>query len=442
MQNANAYEIFTPNGLPTFTYVKRALHDKAGNSYSPEDKLEKQLRIPGRVVSIAGPSKSGKTALVETVVGIDNVIKISGAQITNEEKLWGLILEQLAEPNETKSTIKSTGKSSEKFEGKAEAGFPVGLKFTAGASTENATENSIEESETIQSKYNKAVAALKKQKKILFLDDFHYMAEDVQKNISEVIKHVAEYDKLSICVAQVRHKSDLVIRKNPDLTGRLTNIDFDLWDNNDIKKIGTGFNLLNINISDALLEAFAQEAGGSPQIMQSICLSACAESGMLEKQEQLQELHAKNIDIDRVISTCIESIDRDRLAGRLEDGPPTHGTERLSFKLIDGTQHDVYGCILAAIALNPPWLEIKKSQLLDRIGFIVNGTPPNTTSILNSIGHMQSIANKYDSFNDYIEWDADRGLQILDPYLLFYIRWTKKFRSVRDSYEAYLRKKH
>ncbi|WP_287880624.1 hypothetical protein [Aquitalea sp.] len=72
---STAYEIFTPNGVPTLTYVRRELADKAGNKFYPEEKLSEQLAIPGRVVSIAGPSKSGKTALVETVVGKKILLK-------------------------------------------------------------------------------------------------------------------------------------------------------------------------------------------------------------------------------------------------------------------------------------------------------------------------------------------------------------------------------
>ncbi|WP_287880622.1 hypothetical protein [Aquitalea sp.] len=268
------------------------------------------------------------------------------------------------------------------------------------------------------------------------------MSEENQKATAEIVKHAAEHDLLSICVAQVRHKNDLVIRMNPDLTGRLTNIDFDLWSREDIAKIAHGFQLLNIEVSNSIVDAFATESGGSPQIMQSICLSACIKNKSLTVSKEKIQFHAKNIDISTVISSCIEAIDRDRLVTRLEAGPPTHGTDRLSFEMIDGTTLDVYGCILAAIALNPPWLEIKKSQLIDRVGFLTKSDSPNTSSILRSLTHMQAIAQKYDNFNDYIEWDDDKGLQILDPYLLFYIRWIMKFRSIRELYELNLSKKN
>jgi Ni2+-binding GTPase involved in maturation of urease and hydrogenase len=54
-------EIFTPNDTPTVTYIDRSEH-----------KLEQRIRdyyeTPNVVVSVSGPSKSGKTVLIKKVV--------------------------------------------------------------------------------------------------------------------------------------------------------------------------------------------------------------------------------------------------------------------------------------------------------------------------------------------------------------------------------------
>ena len=51
-----ATDVFTPNDFPEHTYVRREGEDL-------EQRLERALATPKVVVSISGPSKSGKTVL-------------------------------------------------------------------------------------------------------------------------------------------------------------------------------------------------------------------------------------------------------------------------------------------------------------------------------------------------------------------------------------------
>lgn len=64
--------MFTPGSFPVHTYVDR--QDKG-----IEERLSDALETVGTIVTLAGPSKSGKTVLVERVVGKDNLITITGA---------------------------------------------------------------------------------------------------------------------------------------------------------------------------------------------------------------------------------------------------------------------------------------------------------------------------------------------------------------------------
>jgi ABC-type uncharacterized transport system YnjBCD ATPase subunit len=73
-----ATEVFTPGSYPEHTYVQRA-------EQGLETSLRDSLDTPGQIVSISGPSKSGKTVLVEKVVGKDSLIPITGASIRKPE---------------------------------------------------------------------------------------------------------------------------------------------------------------------------------------------------------------------------------------------------------------------------------------------------------------------------------------------------------------------
>lgn len=53
-----AQDVFTPGSFPVHTYVHRIDLDV-------EQQLRDALATPGQLISISGPSKSGKTVLVE-----------------------------------------------------------------------------------------------------------------------------------------------------------------------------------------------------------------------------------------------------------------------------------------------------------------------------------------------------------------------------------------
>jgi hypothetical protein len=88
-----AVDVFTPNDFPTFTYVERATHKF-------EDRLREALTVPKMIISLSGPSKSGKTVLVNKVVEPDNLIPLSGASIRSTDQLWAKVLAWMDVPSE------------------------------------------------------------------------------------------------------------------------------------------------------------------------------------------------------------------------------------------------------------------------------------------------------------------------------------------------------
>ena len=113
-----ATEVFTPTDVPTLTYVKRA-------SRNFEADLRDAFKIPKMIVSISGPSKSGKTVLVTKVVAPENLIHIYGASIKTPEDLWSNVLTWMGGPIERTETASSkvTGELSATAGGKG--GIPL-----------------------------------------------------------------------------------------------------------------------------------------------------------------------------------------------------------------------------------------------------------------------------------------------------------------------------
>lgn len=76
-----ATDVFTPNEFPEHTYIERPKEEL-------ERKLKNALATPNVVVSIAGPSKSGKTVLTKKLVGDQPYPRLRGR---NHERFSALV---------------------------------------------------------------------------------------------------------------------------------------------------------------------------------------------------------------------------------------------------------------------------------------------------------------------------------------------------------------
>src|SRR3954454_5192160 len=88
-----AHDVFTPSSFPEHTYVARGDDDL-------EAKLRFALATKGQIVSLSGPSKSGKTVLVEKVVGKEHLVPVVGAGVKEPDQIWGRVLDWLDAPVE------------------------------------------------------------------------------------------------------------------------------------------------------------------------------------------------------------------------------------------------------------------------------------------------------------------------------------------------------
>ena len=121
MAKTRAVDVFTPSDFPTLTYVAR-------DDERLEIRLRDALSTPGEIVSISGPSKSGKTVLVEKVVGRHNLITITGAGIRSPEDVWDRTLDWMETPDSKATTTAFGGAGTGSIAAKGEAGVPLVAK--------------------------------------------------------------------------------------------------------------------------------------------------------------------------------------------------------------------------------------------------------------------------------------------------------------------------
>lgn len=258
---------------------------------------------------------------------------------------------------------------------------------------------------------------------VLLIDDFHYMRRSVQSEIAKEIKEAARRG-VKIVTASVPHRSDDVVRSNPELRGRVRAIDSEYWKPTDLTSIAAiGFPLLNVEVDEETISEFATEAAGSPQLMQALCLQIC-----FSLKARATAASKRNLVIDatvrrEILEETSNRTDYSSLVTKCHRGPKTRGTERKEFEFSDSTRGDVYRSVLLALADDPPKSSFTYQDLSRRIARVSPAGTPQPASIFQACSQIAKIASDMSGENRVIEWDGDESiLEIVDPYFLFFLR--------------------
>jgi len=410
-----AKEVFTPGRFPTVTFVGDHLTERASQ-------LKGAIDSGGLIISLSGPSKSGKTVFIERELGKDNLIHVTGAGVDSAGKLWHRVFDIIGTgtTEENVSSKSFTGT----FGGKAggEAGFFVkgsGEVSATGAWQKSDGSKVVTEKDPLQL----AIKELKDSGFYLFIDDFHYVAGSAKEEIARQLKECIRQG-VNVIVATVPYHSDDVIRSNSDLRGRMLKLDFSYWTGDTLAKIAKkGFGELGLEVDDLLIQRFAAEAAGSPQLMQALCLNLCYERGVFEKLAVFDVIGNEEDLFQKVCSRTALMADFTTTVSLMKEGPKTRGTVRHLHQTKEHGAIDVYPLVLKAIAMDPPLLTFRYQILTDRIQALCQDDGPTGSSVTGACSHIARIASESENAA-VMEWDGDHDvLDIRDPYLLFYLRW-------------------
>lgn len=384
-------QVFKPGSFPDYTYVSRKSVDL---NIDYEVRLKQALKISGYLTSIIGPSKMGKTVLTEKVIALDNLVEMSGVDFKDDNEFWNTI------------------------------GAKVGLSISGEFGEINRFEGDTSQKETnSREKFllnkDRVINHFKENNLVLVLDDFHYAPEDVQLHIAQQLKDAIRKEFKAIIIS-LPHRADDAIRKNADLTGRLSLINIEPWKIEELEQIAKkGFKELDIKIEDEVAREIAVESLTSPQLMQYICLSICT------------LLDTDSVDVEKINDDILEqaykfttiNFDYRDVVKTLREGPNTRGNKRKVFETKNNKSLDIYGLIVEAIAENPPLMGLSLEELKSRIDkMIIDSSKPDKQTIRESLNKLQGIINEKENIYKVFEW-KDNIVYILDPLFLFYIRW-------------------
>ncbi|MGO8244075.1 hypothetical protein [Rhizobium johnstonii] len=423
MPTLSATDVFTPNSSPNYTYVDRA-------ELALEQRLSDAFAMKNMAVSVSGPSKSGKTVLLRKVIDPNLLIHINGASLKSADDLWQTILSWMEVPD----SVEKANSGETTMGAGASAGGKAGIPFVAEGNATGEVSFERKSGNTSTSTFSRGglqsvVKEIGGSDFVVFLDDFHYIAQEHQEEIGKNIKAVIE-NGVKICTASVPHRSDDVVRSNPELRGRLAAVDVGYWSKDHLMMIAqAGFPELNVDLAPAVVQRLADEAFGSPQLMQSLCLNLCFQKKIREPLALHERVAVSDDDIKAVFLQTSTFTDWSSLLEKIHAGPRQRGTERKTFDLVDGSVGDVYRTVLLAMASEPAQLALRYDEILARIKGVCISDAPAGSSVNAALQQMTDLSKESNASAPAIEWNED-VLDFVEPYFLFYLRCSDKLRKL------------
>src|SRR5262249_41777130 len=192
MPRRSTSEVFVPTAYPMHTYVER-------NEQHQERLLTEWTRSSTQIASVAGPSKAGKTVLVQRVVGEKKLYTVSGASIRTADQGWERVLDWSGEPH---STTARGGEMQSELDTK-DHNVQLGITGTgAGHKRSHAAQTGT--TDTLAATANRrglpqVVDLFANKPDTILLDDFHYIPAAIQTDVAQQLKDAASRG-VRICV--------------------------------------------------------------------------------------------------------------------------------------------------------------------------------------------------------------------------------------------------
>lgn len=409
-----------PGGLPMLTYNPR-------NELKLEDSIKKAKDNLCKLMIVTGATKSGKTVLVKKVFPKENSVWYDGGSFSNEDDFWTEIITQLdgftdvSESNEV--DIINRGKTKGKAELTLKIPFPV--MPIVGGEAEYEREKRKTTSKTLSRSGSLKTIAIKLlgEKEIpLIIDDFHYISREKQAAIVRAVKSLI-FEGLPVIFIAIPHRRYDAIKVEKEMTGRVESVSIPPWKSHELAMIGTvGFPLLNLEVSDVIIDRLVHESISSPHLMQEFCKELCHIYSIEETSKEVVEIEDESIlpSLFSKVATATGKV----MFEKLKRGPRQR-TDRLRRPTSDGEAPDIYGLVLKALANLKPDLDKVDYEVLRReIRRLSLEGAPEAHEVSRVLDYMSKIASSDESSTPVLDWQKeDRILHITDPFFAYYLRW-------------------
>lgn len=430
----SVHEVFPTTGLPMYTYQSRKDQEEAVTTYRDHGK---------GLLSVFGPTKAGKSVLVKKLMSEGVFVR---GDVDSAEALWTKSITELAaytgrSQGTSQSTTVSVGVASKL--GPKEAN--VGSKYDHTAMKGSSTGKSADDDQflVIQER-------LLETKRILVIDDFHFMPRSEQRKVMAALKGLIDRGGRAVVITAT-HRAHLVSSLVPNMGGRFEYVEVPRWSHDDLKRIAAvGFAKLGVEDPADLATELATNSFGSPQLMQRLCRQLCLKNGYEQQQRAGSQLGKPAGSWDDFYTAGLTRMDAEvRWVQKLKRGPQERRA-RMQYQTMEHGPLDGYEILRIALRNLLPSMDLSKEDIHSEVAAIVGPKPlaPRPSETVSKLKYLNSIAlqpldqptksdEDYTAPSDEEELDVDpvleyeesgptSTLRIVDPLYAFALRWWRK----------------
>jgi len=398
-------------GIP-LTYVSRMYVD---NKFIDNLTRDKHLVV-------FGGSKQGKTCLRKRCLNDDDYIVVQCNASSTRPIIYEMILKHAGASvtiTETK-TISGFKKVEVSFEAKGKLPFvaEAGGAVSGGGEKQKSDQTTRTSFEIDPADPNDVIRVLQTVdfSKYIVLEDFHYLPEEVQREIAIDLKAFHEQSSLCFVVVGVWLESNRLVMYNGDLAGRLMPVDADQWKQEDLLKVITdGEPLLNVHFAEDVKDAIITWSQNNVGILQETCYKLCEAAGVLRTMPALTTIGTVEQVKEAVASIAAEHSTRYRnFLENFKEG-------------LQATELQMYKWIAYAVVTADPG-QLKRGLKLKDIHRQLNAVHPTHKGRLLQNNVAQALANvgkvqaKYRVQPIIFDFEANEDtLRIADSGFILYV---------------------
>ncbi|MFZ3423168.1 AAA family ATPase [Vibrio harveyi] len=261
------------------SYIER---EQVDNKFIEALKSDKQIIV-------YGSSKQGKTALVKKYIDYDDNIVISLSPKHTLKDIYQTILRKSGITLRTSYTKGSGQSSTAKGKARIQGAIALVLKGTAEVGLDRSTNHSSTENYD-EIEFNLElpddVADIINRhgnKKVVILENFHYLSEEVQKDFAYDLRTFQEL-KVRFVIVGVWKESNRLSQFNGELQDRIDEIPVEPWTNEDfLRIIDKGEQELNIKFATTIKHLCLDNSFASVGVFQELLRLTCINFGIFNR---------------------------------------------------------------------------------------------------------------------------------------------------------------
>lgn len=269
--------------VPKYTYVNRQGLDELFEYYLGSQKH----------IVVHGASKQGKSCLRKKNINEETCLIIQcSPRMEKMEDVWRTALEKAGVLRSSGiSTNKTSGGTiTAEISGQAKIPF-IGEVGSKGTGEVTDSDSQVENYNAIQGESLLPLLAshLRSGNKRLILEDFHYLPDEVRKEIAFGLKALYE-EKAYAVVVGIWSEQNLITYYNGDLTGRIEEINL-TWAEDELARVlSQGEGALNIEFAPGLRSELINSTFGNVGLLQRLAEKICLDSKISETQDRKQTI--------------------------------------------------------------------------------------------------------------------------------------------------------